>query len=703
MLDSAKPTVALTLLYCLLCIAGTNAQLGGLLLGGSSSSGGGGGESSSGNSGGSSSSGGIGALNLVGGDSSSSSSSATTSSLSFSSFSAPPPPPPLFGGSGDGSGNSGGSSSGGGSSSSLGSSSGSNSGGSGGFVVKDDEAAKKSGTTDSALLTTTYSTPSPTFSVAGIGTHDGSGQADPILGGFDGTTFNFMGEDGKYYNFITDTVGDDPQFQMAVRLRTAHPGAESELHIGTFIDGVGIHFRKGRFTMSTLGPDRLNVTWNGEELNMDKNGRDYVIQRVWRFPTGKMTMHWAKYRPGIGNSIVIRTDFLLFSFKLVPSEPLSDGTMSQPYINFNTTMLSPPAGTLSGVMGETYADGLASPDEEVVKKTLARLQAQPHPFSRDSSYEMKGFFDDEDRPSSSKTETRAERSTLELPFADFFFPRKGLAKKAGPSAEVPTGLTAGVGGAGAVPQRGTFAVPLIASAGVIQRPQVPVPQEVPQPAPFSRATALVAGAAPYDFPEPVPIWGSPSDLASANPADPARAATFVRGFEDAPADIDYGAETDEGSSEDESGFDEAEIPFGQSIPRALAMALSAPTLLFREVSTVFREPCHHMHIRILPSVYSGASAVSTTGDDEGEDEDWGNDRSFPDNSITNEDGSGGLQFLSSSAFWWAGSRASDYGPAPKRTRHAPLAVGGQGALGHRCGDDQHEGNDCGFAQPRGGS
>lgn len=58
---------------------------------------------------------------------------------------------------------------------------------------------------------------------------------------------------------------------------------------------------------SAEGAGLCAVTWNGEELSMDKDGKDYVIQRIWRFPTGKMTMHWAKYRPGIGNSIVIRT------------------------------------------------------------------------------------------------------------------------------------------------------------------------------------------------------------------------------------------------------------------------------------------------------------------------------------------------------------------------------------------------------------
>lgn len=64
MLDTTRPTGAVTLLFYLICIAGANAQLGGLMLGGGDTSGGGS-SSGSGSSGGSSSSG-IGALNLVG-------------------------------------------------------------------------------------------------------------------------------------------------------------------------------------------------------------------------------------------------------------------------------------------------------------------------------------------------------------------------------------------------------------------------------------------------------------------------------------------------------------------------------------------------------------------------------------------------------------------------------------------------------------
>ncbi len=40
---------------------------------------------------------------------------------------------------------------------------------------------------------------------------------------------------------------------------------------------------------------------------MAEHGHNYEFSRMFRSPAGKMSMHWAKYRPGIENSVKIKT------------------------------------------------------------------------------------------------------------------------------------------------------------------------------------------------------------------------------------------------------------------------------------------------------------------------------------------------------------------------------------------------------------
>jgi hypothetical protein len=51
----------------------------------------------------------------------------------------------------------------------------------------------------------------------------------------------------------------------------------------------------------------MAVFWSGKELTMAEHGHNYEVSRTFRSPAGKMSMHWARYRPGIGNSVKIKT------------------------------------------------------------------------------------------------------------------------------------------------------------------------------------------------------------------------------------------------------------------------------------------------------------------------------------------------------------------------------------------------------------
>lgn len=312
-------------------------------------------------------------------------------------------------------------------------------------------------------------------------------------------------------------------------------------------------------------------------------------------------------------------------------------------------------------MGETYADGLASPEPAVVEKTLAQLQARPHPFSRDSAYEMKGFFDDDDdgRSTTTKTETRKERVTLELPFADFFKPRKALNKV---PTEPATGSASSVGPENAsevdddgadVPQRKAFAFPLQGSAGVLRvPPQEPVPVVAPLPRPFrptsgSDMVNFESGEETIDVLQPfveVPAQ-VPAHVTTRDKAP--QFSALVGAFEDSPNTLVI--EIDEGTTQgpwdvqpkefrsEEASADSVNT-FATGFPAVLTAALSAPVAFVKEVAPALFSPCHH--VRVLPSAQADMLSMDDgyEGDDddgdliyevEGGDEGWSINQSAP--------------------------------------------------------------------------
>jgi hypothetical protein len=267
-------------------------------------------------------------------------------------------------------------------------------------------------------------------------------------------------------------------------------------------------------------------------------------------------------------------------------------------------------------MGETYDVGLVSPDDDLRAATRARIRAQPHPFSSDDDYELPGFFDD----LPGYTETRTERSTLELPF---FFGRKSpkpaatsLPSTEETSAVEETAASADdVDDADVAPAR-AFAVPLVASAGVVTTLTAPTQAgfDVPLTASAGVATTVAEPASAREF--AVPLVASAGVATSlADPAAFKPAVASVRG-----AAVDDVAEADaavtwvtpeeagavDGEGEEGDG-DLVERAVGEPVQETFAEVekshgptwinsfLSAPLDLVRGADAGVGHPCHGAH------------------------------------------------------------------------------------------------------------
>ncbi|CAK0783229.1 hypothetical protein CVIRNUC_006428 [Coccomyxa viridis] len=196
----------------------------------------------------------------------------------------------------------------------------------------------------------------------GHGRHNGNGKAggrgDPIMTGFDGRSFEIIGQAGAIYSLISEK-----HHKVSTKLKV---GVMWD-HNGTYMEGFGFQYRNQRVQVELTPTNELAVTMNGELLTMTKGETE--LEMVPYVPAGELLVLWQLHREGLGNTVEITTDLLQLTVWLTPAGTVDEGGVEQPaYLNFDAALLGRPSNNeMEGIIGETYnrmlvgADALSDP------------------------------------------------------------------------------------------------------------------------------------------------------------------------------------------------------------------------------------------------------------------------------------------------------------------------------------------------------
>ncbi|EIE23708.1 hypothetical protein COCSUDRAFT_47405 [Coccomyxa subellipsoidea C-169] len=218
----------------------------------------------------------------------------------------------------------------------------------------------------------------------GNGQPSGGGTGDPIMTGFDGRVFEFLGVPEAFYNIISER-----HHQVSTKLKLG----ELWDHNGTYMEGFGFQYRDHGVIMELDSQDELTVTVNGEQLIMTKGETE--LEMIPYVEGGELVIVWQKHREGLGNTIEITTELLQVIVWVTPAGTVDEGGKEQPaYLNFDVALLGPPAGSeMQGIVGETYNRMLAG---EAVKDPNNPLYLEDdyqfHGKGSEADYQVGGYF-----------------------------------------------------------------------------------------------------------------------------------------------------------------------------------------------------------------------------------------------------------------------------------------------------------------------
>ncbi|CAK0784477.1 hypothetical protein CVIRNUC_007681 [Coccomyxa viridis] len=172
----------------------------------------------------------------------------------------------------------------------------------------------------------------------------GGGTGDPVLTSFDGRSFEFMGDVGKFYSLISER-----SHQLSMRLKLG----QMFDHNGTYMDGIGFMYQQHKVLVEIDAAGNLEVVLDGKRLQMSTGETEQ--EHILALEQGELMINWEHHRAGLGQAVEITSDMLSVVAYLTPAGTLDEGGVVQPaYINFDADLLSPPAGAMKGVIGEGY-------------------------------------------------------------------------------------------------------------------------------------------------------------------------------------------------------------------------------------------------------------------------------------------------------------------------------------------------------------
>ncbi|CAL8466272.1 g5808 [Coccomyxa elongata] len=235
--------------------------------------------------------------------------------------------------------------------------------------------------------TTTVSGGTATAAQCGVGGNPAcaGGNSDPVMYGFAGRSFNFMGEVGKIYNIISTQT-----LQVSMKLKLAQMWD----HNGTNMEAIGFMYRTYKVLVALDENQDITVSLQGKVLKEKKVPQHHA----WRFENGAyIETVWDKYKPGLGNTVIVTTDVLKMTIWQTPAGIVDEGGVVLPsWLNFGITLLGPPAnGIMHGIVGGTYDRYLEG--ESAVSKPESQLYLPPddsfHGKFQQEEYEMKDYWD----------------------------------------------------------------------------------------------------------------------------------------------------------------------------------------------------------------------------------------------------------------------------------------------------------------------
>ncbi|BDA44602.1 hypothetical protein COCOBI_06-0780 [Coccomyxa sp. Obi] len=172
----------------------------------------------------------------------------------------------------------------------------------------------------------------------------GSSVGDPILTDFEGRTFEFLGEVGKYYDIISEE-----QHQVTMKLKLGQMWD----HNGTYMEGIGFRYQDHTVIVELGEDDNMQVILDDELLRMEngENEHEYILP----LELGEMMLLWQRHCPALGQVVEINTDLLSIVVFRTPAGTRDEGGVLQPaYLNFDAALLKPPVNELKGLVGEGY-------------------------------------------------------------------------------------------------------------------------------------------------------------------------------------------------------------------------------------------------------------------------------------------------------------------------------------------------------------
>ncbi|EIE18014.1 hypothetical protein COCSUDRAFT_45691 [Coccomyxa subellipsoidea C-169] len=218
-----------------------------------------------------------------------------------------------------------------------------------------------------------------------VTTLSGGGNSDPVMYGFAGRAFNFMGDSGKIYNIISTL-----NIQVSMKLKLAQMWD----HNGTNMEAIGFMYRNYKVLVSLDAKEDVVVTAQGRTLKVKNMAKHYA----WRFDDGAyIQTTWERYKPGLGNTVTIETDVLKMTIWQTPAGIVDEGGMILgAWLNFGLSLETPPAnGLMHGIVGGTYDRFIMG--ETAVSDPKSQLYLPPdgafHGRYKEEEYEMADHWD----------------------------------------------------------------------------------------------------------------------------------------------------------------------------------------------------------------------------------------------------------------------------------------------------------------------
>lgn len=223
----------------------------------------------------------------------------------------------------------------------------------------------------------------------------GGGAGDPILRDFAGNKFEFFGEPESFYNIYSDKAQ-----QVNMKL---FPGFVDG-HNGTYIGAFGFAFHDYRVNVTLLSDGDMSVeAWQELPSNTVAPKHSVLVSGETSFITvGKkdgntLTVSTEPFRPYHGRSVDIVSGTLELNMWAVPPGLLDSHNVSQPaYLNFNLTLLAPPAGdAVEGIIGESLGKAVEHHKQRRDNLFAESLTHTPLQTSEDIGvFEGKGLTND---------------------------------------------------------------------------------------------------------------------------------------------------------------------------------------------------------------------------------------------------------------------------------------------------------------------